>query len=206
MDTAEKRIAIPANRKKLLGSVAVLGVAAAVAGLGTFSTFSDSTSPVNTQITSGVVSLSLTDNGAVATVPFQGGTFLAGDSQSHPLDLVNDGNTAMASVTMASSATASSALDTDTVNGLQLTVASCSMPWTGSGGSWSCGGTTRTFYTGPIVTSQVLSGAASLAAGGVDHLLLTASLPSTASGSTFQNVSSTLSFVFDGVQRAGASR
>lgn len=206
MDTAEKRVAHLANRKKLLGSVAVLGVAAAVAGLGTFSTFSDSTSPVSTQITSGVVSLSLTDNGAVATVPFQGGTFLAGDSQSKPLDLVNDGNTAMASVTMASSATASSALDTDAVNGLQLTVTSCSVPWTGSAGSWTCGGTTRSFYSGRIVTTQVLTGAASLAAGGVDHLLLTATLPSTASGSTFQNVSSTLSFVFTGAQRSGSAR
>jgi hypothetical protein len=206
MEAARNRLADLAARKKLLGSVAVLGVAAAVAGLGTFSTFTDSTSPVNTQITSGVVSLSLTDNGAVATVPFQGGTFLAGDSQSHPLDLVNDGNTAMTSVTMASSATASSALDTDTANGLQLAVKSCSVPWTGSGASWSCSGTTRTFYTGPIVTSQVLTGAASLAAGGVDHLLLTASLPSTASGSTFQNVSSTLSFVFTGAQRSGSAR
>lgn len=205
MEAARNRLADLAARKKLLGSVAVLGVAAAVAGLGTFSTFTDSTSPVSTQITSGVVSLSLTDNGATATMPFQGGTFLAGDSQSHPLDLVNDGNTAMTSVTMASSATASSALDTDTTNGLQLTVTSCSVPWTGSGGSWSCSGTTRTFYAGPIVTSQVLSGAASLAAGGVDHLLLTATLPSTASGSTFQNVSSTLSFVFTGAQRSGSA-
>jgi hypothetical protein len=206
MEAAHNRLASLAARKKLLGSAAVLGVAATVAGLGTFSTFTDSTAPVNTQISSGIVSLNLTDNGAVATMPFQGGTFLAGDSQSHPLDLVNDGNTAMNSVTMASSATASSALDTDTTNGLQLTLASCSVPWTGSGSSWSCGGTTRTFYTGPIVTTQVLTGAASLAAGGVDHLLLTAKLPSTASGATFQNVSSTLSFVFTGAQRSGSAR
>src|SRR4051812_956926 len=99
MEAAHSRLADTASRKKLLGSAAVLGVAATVAGLGTFSTFTDSTAPVNTQISSGVVSINLTDNGATATMPFQGGTFLAGDSQSHPLDLVNDGNTALNTVT-----------------------------------------------------------------------------------------------------------
>lgn len=192
-------------RNKLGGSLAVLGVAAAVAGFGTYGTFTDSTAPVDTAIDSGVVSISLQDDGAVATLPFQGGMFVAGDSQSHPLDLVNDGESALASVTMTSTAPTSSALDTDTENGLQLTVSSCSVPWTGSGDSWTCGGTTRTFYAGPIVTSQVLGGAASLAPGGTDHLLLTASLPSTASGSSFQNASSTLSFVFTATQRSGSA-
>lgn len=205
MEATRIRLAGPANRKKLLGSIAVLGVAAAVAGFGTYSTFNDTTTPVNTQITAGVLSLTLKDNGAVATVPFAGGTVLAGDSRSKPLDLVNDGDTGLASVTMTSSATVSSALDTDPTNGLQLTLTSCSVPWTASGNSWSCSGTTHGFYSGPIVTSQVLTGAASLAAGGVDHLLLSALLPSTASGSAFQNASSTLSFVFNGVQRSGSA-
>jgi hypothetical protein len=206
MEATRNRLTGPAARKKLLGSVAVLGVAAAVAGFGSYSTFNDTTTPVNTQITSGVLSLSLKDNGAVATVPFAGGTFLAGDSHSKPLDLVNDGDTAHSSVTMTTSATTSSALDTDQTNGLQLTVTSCSVPWTASGSSWSCSGTTRGFYTGPIVTSsQALTSAASLAVGGVDHLLLTALLPSTASGASFQNASSTLSFVFTGSQRSGSA-
>lgn len=206
MAAIHTRLAASAARKKVLGSVAVAGVAATVAGLGTYSQFTDSTAPVNAQISSGVLSLSLQDDGAVATVPFQGGTFLAGDSQSKPLDLVNDGDTALSSVSMMSSATASSVLDTDPVNGLQLTVASCSTPWSGSDSSYTCGGTTRTFYSGPIIANQALSGAASLAPGGVDHLLLTATLPSTASGSAFQNVSSTLNFVFTGAQRPGSTR
>ncbi len=205
MDIAHRWLTGSPTRNKLVGSVAVLGVAAAVAGLGTYSTFTDSTTPTNTAISTGVVSISLMDQGAVATMPFQGGTFLAGDSQSHPLDLVNDGDSGLVSVTMTSTATTSSALDTDTVDGLQLAVTSGSVPWTGSGSSWTCSGTTKNFYAGPIVTSQVLSGAASVAAGATDHLLLTASLPSSASGSTFQNVSSTLSFVFTGTQRSGST-
>ena len=38
------------------------------------------------------------------------------------------------------------------------------------------------------------------------HLLLTASLPASANGSAYQGKASTLSLVFDGVQRAGAGR
>jgi hypothetical protein len=192
--------------RKVAGSAAVLGVAAAVAGLGSYGAFTDSTTPVTTAVTSGVLSLSLMDGGSTATVPFEGGTFLAGDSVSKALDLVNAGNTALASVAMRSWASESSVLDTDKVNGLQLQVRDCSVPWTGSGASLSCGGTVVAMYSGPMVATQVLSTPASLVAGGVDHLLLTASLPSTATGAAFQNVSSSLGVVFDGVQRVGAGR
>jgi hypothetical protein len=192
--------------RKIVGSAAVLGVAAAVAGLGTYSTFTDSTAPVATGVTSGVVSISLMDGASVATAPFQGGTFMAGDSVSKALDLVNDGDTGLASVTMRSWATESSVLDTDTVNGLQLLVRDCSVPWSGSGSAASCAGSEATLYSGPVVTTHELATPASLAAGGTDHLMLTATLPATADGSAFQAVSSSLSFVFDGVQRAGADR
>jgi hypothetical protein len=193
--------------RRVAGSVAALGVAAAVAGLGTYSTFTDSTSPVNTGVATGVLSLSLNDSGGgAATQPFQGGALLAGDSISQALDLVNDGSTAFGSVSMKMSATSSSVLDTDTVNGLQLRVRSCSVPWTGPGASWQCTGTEQTLYTGPMVVVRTLTGAGSLNPGGVDHLLLTASLPPTANASTFQGKQSTLSLVFDGVQRAGAGR
>jgi hypothetical protein len=193
--------------RRVAGSVAVLGAAAAVAGLGTYSTFTDSTTPVNTGVATGVLSLSLTDrDGTAAIQPFPGGGLMAGDSVSQALDLVNDGTTAFGSVTMKMSATSSSILDTDTVNGLQLRLRACSVPWTGPGASWQCSGTEQTLYNGPIVVMRALTGAASLAPGGVDHLLLTASLPATANGSGYQNQSSTLSLVFDGAQRAGAGR
>jgi hypothetical protein len=192
--------------RKVAGSAAALGVAAAVAGLGTYSTFTDSTTPVTTGVTAGVVSISLMDGASVATAPFQGGTFMAGDSISKPLDLVNDGDTGFASVTMRSWATESSVLDTDKVNGLQLRVRDCSVPWTGSGATASCPGTVTTLYSGPVVATEQLAAPASLAAGGTDHLMLTASLPGGANGAAFQNVSSSLGFVFDAVQRAGAGR
>jgi hypothetical protein len=192
--------------RKIVGSAAILGVAAAVAGLGTYSTFTDSTTPVATAVTAGVLSISLMDGASVATAPFQGGTFMAGDSVSKALDLVNDGDTGLASVTMRSWATDSSVLDTDKVNGLQLLVRDCPVPWTGSGAAASCTGTASTLYAGPVVTTRQLATTASLAAGGTDHLMLTATLPGTADGPAFQAVSSSLSFVFDGVQRAGTDR
>src|SRR4051794_26213018 len=191
--------------RRVAGSVAVLGVAAAVAGLGTYSTFTDSTSPVNTGVATGVLSLSLQSGGTAATVPFNGGAMMAGDSVRQVLDLVNDGTTAFGSVTMKMSATSSSILDTDPDNGLQLSVVSCSTPWSGSGASWSCSGTQSAVYSGPMVMTKVLTGA-SVDPGGVDHLLLTASLPASAGGAAYQGKASTLSLAFDGVQRAGAGR
>ena len=57
-----------------------------------------------------------------------------------------------------------------------------------------------------MASAKALSGAASLAVGGVDHLLLTAALPSTASGDAFEGATSSLDFVFTGTQRAGSAR
>jgi len=177
-------------------------VAAAVAGLGTYSTFTDSTSPITTGVGTGVLSLSLQSGGTAATVPFNGGAMMAGDSVTQVLDLVNDGSTAFGSVTMKMSATASSILDTDPTYGLQLKVQKCSVVWSGS----SCAGTASTLYSGPMVVTQALGGAASLTPGGVDHLLLTASLPASANGAAYQGKQSTLTLVFDGVLRVGANR
>jgi hypothetical protein len=188
--------------RRVAGSVAVLGVAAAVAGLGTYSTFTDSTSPVTTGVATGVLSLSLQSGGTAATVPFNGGAMMAGDSVNQVLDLVNDGTTAFGSVTMKMSATTSSILDTDLTHGLQLKVQKCSVAWSGS----TCSGTASTLYSGPMAVTQSMGGATSLNPGGADHLLLTASLPASANGAAYQGKASTLSLVFDGVQRAGARR
>ena len=192
---------------RIVGTVGVLGAAAAIAGLGTFGSFTTSSAPVDTKVDSAVLSINVADAGDALTMPFGGGLFLAGDSRSYRVDLVNDGNAALGSLTMTSRATASSILDTDTVHGLQLAVESCSVAWTVADSAYSCAGTQKSFYSGPIVASgQALSGAASLAVGGVDHLLMTAALPSTASGDAFEGASSSLEFFFTGTQRAGSAR
>jgi hypothetical protein len=123
--------------RRVTGSAAVLGIAAAVAGLATHSTFIDTAGPLDTRIDAGVLSLALRADGVAATRPFEGSALLAGDSVDQPLDLVNDGTAPFGSIRMSMTATSSSILDTDTANGLQLAVRSCPVPWTGSGDSWS---------------------------------------------------------------------
>ena len=195
------------TRARIGASVVVLGAAASVAGLGTFGTFTDSTTPVVSRLDTGVLSIALTEAAGTATLSlFDQGVFLAGDVESSPVDLVNDGTAPLSELRLGSVARRSSVLDTDRVDGLQLAVESCSGAWTAVDGGWACGGTTTRHYAGPIVTDVPLLGAASLAPGGTDHLLLTASLPSTATAELVEGATSSLDFVFSGAQRTGAAR
>ena len=192
---------------RIVGTVGVLGVAASIAGLASFGSFTTSSDPVDTTVDTGVLSINLSDAGDSLAMPFDGGLLLAGDSRNYRVDLVNDGNSAFSSVTLTSRATTSSILDTDTVHGLQLQVRSCAELWDVVGSVYSCDAGERAIYNGPIVASgQALSSANSRAVGGVDHLLLTASLPSTASGDAFEGATSSLDFVFTATQRAGTAR
>jgi hypothetical protein len=126
------------------------------------------------------------------------------------VNLSNDGSTALSSVTLASVSTgASNALTTDSVNGLQLSLKACSVAWTQGGTasapSYTCSGTTTTMYSGPAAASLQLSNPASLNPGGVDNLVFSVSLPSSADN-TFQNKSASLSITFTGTQRAAAAK
>lgn len=190
--------------RKVIGSLAIAGAAAAVAGLGTFGTFTDSTTPVATTVQTGTVDINLTQQGT--TVPVTTPGFVPGDSLSRAVDLPDDGSSALSSVTLASTATAASALTSDPANGLQLAVRSCPVAWTPqSGNAYTCSGTSSTLYSGAALTSSELPGVASLTARGVDHLLLTVSLP-TAADNSFEGLGSTLNLTFTGVQRTGAAR
>ena len=190
----------------IVGALSLVGAAVAVAGLGTFGQFTDSTSPVDTKVDTGVVSIDVSSP-AGASVPFSGGTMLAGDSRSALIDLVNDGTTPLTSVTLTSTATSSSVLDQDTVNGLQLTAESCSVAWTTGAAAPTCSGTVRSYFTRPIVFSNAtLVSSGALAAGATDHLKLTAALPASASGNAFEGATSNLNFVFTGSQRSGGPR
>ena len=195
------------TRARVAASVVVLGAAASVAGLGTFGTFTDSTTPVVSRTDTGMLSIALTEAAHTATLSlFDQGVFLAGDVESSPIDLVNDGTAALSELRLGSVATDSSVLDTDRVNGLQLAVESCSEAWDAVDGDWVCGGTTTRHYTGPIVTDVALRGGAALAPGGTEHLLLTAALPSTTTADLVEGATSSLDFVFSASQREGVAR
>jgi hypothetical protein len=205
--TSKTRIATSSTARKVVGSLGVLGTAAAVAGLGTFGNFTDSTTPVATTIQSGTLSIDLTQPGVPVPVTTTG--FLPGDSMTRAVNLVNDGNSPLSAVSLSSTATASSVLTTDAVNGLQLTVKKCSVAWTQGGTAqaptYTCGGTETLVSSGPAVNIVAINGAAALNPGGTDYLTFSIALPASADNS-FQGKSASLSLTFTGTQRTGTAR
>ena len=205
--TSKTRIANSSTARKVVGSLGVLGTAAAVAGMGTFGNFTDSTTPVATTIQSGTLSIDLSQPGFAVPVTTTG--FVPGDSMTRAVNLVNDGNSPLGSVTLNSAATAGSVLTTDTTNGLQLTVKKCSVAWTQGGtasaATYACSGTETLIGSGPAVSNFTINGAAALNAGGTDYLTFSISLPASADNS-FQGKSASLSLTFTGTQRTGTAR
>ncbi|HSC49245.1 MAG TPA: TasA family protein [Gaiellaceae bacterium] len=195
--------------KKLLATVAVLGAAASIAGLGTYATWTSTTSQSHT-ISTGTVTISLGATGAATNRLNIGASGLVpGDTIQRSVDLTNSGSIDLASVTLTTSASPSSLLDTDATNGLQMVIDKCSQAWTEAGPpyTYTCGGTTSSVLTSrSVVGSNVaLSNLGATTAGATDHLRVTLTLPS-AAGNTFQNQSSTITYAFTGTQRAAGNQ
>ena len=197
--------------RKVVGSLAILGTAAAVAGLGTYGNFSDSTAPLNTTVDTGTLSINLAQPGGAVAIPVTTTGFVPGDSMTRAVNLINDGGSDLGSVSLTTSlSSAANALTTDAVNGLQLAVKGCTVAWTQGGTptapTYSCSGTERTLLSGSAAPkSTSLVGPASLTAGGVDYLVFSISLPTTA-GTDKQGLSASLGLTFTGVQRTGTAR
>src|SRR6188508_2615669 len=195
--------------KKLLATIAVLGAAASIAGLGTYATFTSTTSQGHA-ISSGTVTIALGATGAATNRLNIGASGLApGDTIQRSVDLLNSGSLDLASVTLTTSASPTSLLDTDTTNGLQMVIDKCSVAWTESGPpyTYTCGGTTSSVVASrPVIGSNLaLSNLGTTTAGATDHLRVTLTLPSGA-GNTLQNQSSTITYAFTGTQRAATSK
>lgn len=197
--------------RKVLLSLAALGAAASIAGMGTFATFTSTTSASQT-IASGTVTIALGATGASTnrlTVNASG--LVPGDTVQRSFDLSNTGNENLASVALTTTASPSSLLDTDATNGLQMVIDKCSVAWVEVGTSpaftYTCAGTTTTIIASRAVIGSSLSmaGLAALTNGGTDRLRLTLTLPS-AAGNTFQGLSSTVTYSFVGTQRAATNQ
>ena len=199
--------------KRLLGSFAVVGVAAAMAGLGTFATFTSSTSASHT-ISSGTVSIALGSTGAANRLTVGASNVVPGDTIQRSADLINNGGASadnLSSIVLTTTASPTSLLDTDATNGLQMSIDKCSVPWTESGAApaytYTCSGTTSTVLASRAVigANLPLSGLASLTTGSTDHLRVTLTLP-TAAPNTMQGLTSTISYNFAGTQRVAGSK
>lgn len=195
--------------KKLLATIAVIGAAASIAGLGTYATFTSTTSQSHT-VSSGTVTIALGATGAATNRLNIGASALApGDTIQRSVDLTNSGSLDLASITLTTTASPSSLLDTDTTNGLQMVIDKCSVAWTESGPpyTYTCSGTnTNVLASRPVIGSNVtLPGLGALTNGGSDHLRVTLTLPSGA-GNSLQNQSSTITYAFTGTQRAATNK
>jgi len=199
----DNEIAMRFSPKKLVATIAILGAAGAIAGLGTFATFTSTTSATHT-IASGTLTL---------TQPFSrlgtgASPIAAGDTMQRGIDLAYSGSISFSAVTLTTSASPSSLLDTDTTDGLHMVIDKCSVAWTESGPpyTYTCGGTTSSVLaSSAIIGSNLALSNLTLTAGATDHLRVTITFPSTA-GNTLQAQSSTLTYAFTGTQRAGQSQ
>jgi len=196
--------------RKVIGSLGVIGAAAAVAGLGTFGTFTDSTAPLNASVATGTLSINLNPANDTGTLNMAATNFVPGDSLSRSVTLVNDGSATFSGLNLtstASDATKTSLLNTDQVNGLKLSVKSCSVAWTKpTSTTYACSTGAKDLITNvPAVSGNILPTPASLTPGGTDHLVVTLALP-TGAGNQFQGLSSALSLTFGGAQADGTTR
>ena len=199
-------------RSKVLVSAALLGTAAAAAGLGTFGSFTSSTS-ASASVSSGTVSIALGATGTAANRFSVAATGLVpGDTVQRAVTLSNAaGNQALSSIVLTTTATTTSKLDSDPTLGLQLKIDSCSTAWTETGTApayvYSCSGTTKSVLASRalIGSSVALSNLSALAPNTVDNLVATMSFPAGADN-TFQNQSSVISFTFTGTQRAATNQ
>jgi spore coat-associated protein N len=195
--------------KKLLATIAIIGAAASIAGLGTYATFTSTTSQSHT-VTTGTVTIALGATGAATNRLNIGASALApGDTIQRSVDLTNSGSLDLASITLTTTASPSSLLDTDATNGLQMVIDKCSVAWTEAGPpyTYTCGGTTSTVLASrPVIGSALaLSNLGATTHGATDHLRVTLTLPSGA-GNTLQNQSSTITYAFTGTQRAATNQ
>ncbi len=197
---------------KVLASLALMGTAAAVAGMGTYGAFTSTTS-ASSDVTSGTVNIALGTSGTANNRLNVGATgVVPGDTIQRAVTLSNTGNQNLASVTLTTAATTSSLLDTDATNGLQVQIDACSVPWTEAGTSpaltYSCtGGTSSTVLASHAVigSNLALANLNTVTAGTNNYLRVTLTLPTTADN-TFQAKNSVVGFTFTGTQRSATNR
>jgi spore coat-associated protein N len=198
-----------ATLMKVFGSIAVLGAAASVAGLGTFASFTSSTS-ASQAISSDSVSIALGATGPANRLTVAASGLVPGDTVQRAVDLTSSSTDPLGSVSLQTSGTPNNALLTDT-NALTVKVDKCSNAWTESGTApaytYTCSGTnTNVLAAGAVGNTTSLSGLAALSSGSsTDHLLVTLALPAAATN-TLQGLSTSITYAFNGTQRTATSK
>ncbi|WP_460455231.1 TasA family protein [Arthrobacter monumenti] len=188
---------------KLLASAALLGTAAAVAGLGTYGAFTDSTA-ANADVSLGTVDISLGDPDDAVAVAIA--DVLPGDTIEQLVTLSNTGVSDLASISLTTTSTATAGLDLSSV--VSFTIDACSGTWVSvPSGADTCSGTTTPIVSSTTlaVTNQALTGLSAVDSGESDQLRIAATLSDEA-GNEYQGAMSDIAFTFDASQRTGSTK
>jgi predicted ribosomally synthesized peptide with SipW-like signal peptide len=193
---------------KLVMSVALITVAAALVGVGAFAAFTD-TASVSQANTSGTVTMAVINvSGANNRLSVGATNIAAGDTIQRVADLKQTGTIVLASITLTTTASPTSLLDTDTTNGLQMVIDKCSVAWTEAGPpyTYTCGGTTTSVSTTrAVIGANLTLSNLTLTTGTDNYVRATLTLPSGAPN-TLQGQSSTINYAFTGTQRTAAAQ
>jgi hypothetical protein len=201
-----------------IGAFAVLAiVAASAASAGAFGTFTNTATVAQSPLTAGTVELTLGDNAGTGenTLTVGAGNMAAGDDVQRVVDIYNSGTLDLSELDIAASATGDSVMYDGSSSALQIDVEACSAAWTEHGD----GSTTPYTYTcdSPATESTAFSSSAApvsttaltnvdLTSGGVNHLRVTATLPSGDDEATYGGKSATLTYTFTATQRTATDQ
>ncbi len=192
------------RRKRFFILPVVIVIALLIAGIGVYAGFTSSTNAVTHTFSTGTLTLDVGATGGQSNrLDVDATDETPGDSVQRSVDLVNSGSVDLSSITLTTTASPSSILDTDTTDGLQFTIDRCSTSWTESGTSpnftYTCPGTTDSVLAArPVIGSNLsLDNLTAVDGGNTDHLVVTFTLPSTADNS-FEAKTSGIRLVFTG--------
>ncbi|MET0524644.1 MAG: hypothetical protein ABWZ91_07580 [Nocardioides sp.] len=193
---------------KIFASVVLVSGAASVAAMGTYGSFTSTTSASENVGTGAVV---LNSAAGVRGLSVDALGLVPGDSVQRTVTLSRSTDTAsFGSVKVSTTATTNNVLTSDATNGLQLKIDQCSVAWVKpAGNDLTCSGVTTPVVAQRAVIGSNLDLAAATtalnAAGATSNLRVTLTLP-TAADNTFQSLTNTVNFTFDATQRAAESR
>jgi spore coat-associated protein N len=190
---------------KIFATVVLVGGAASVAGLGTFGSFTSTTS-ASASVSAGKVVLA--SGTSARGLDIAAANLVPGDTVQRTITLTRSTETeAFGSVKLTTAGTTANLLTSDATNGLQLKVDQCSAAWVkpSTSNDLTCSGTVTTVVAQRAAIGSALDlGAATTAlnsSAAASNLRLTLTLP-TSADNNFQGLTNTVNFTFDATQRA----
>ena len=198
------------DSRRLALTVLLALLALLLGGMGTWATFTGSTTVTQGSTGSGTMSLTVPPAGASNRLTLGASDIAPGDTIQRAVNLTVGGTVDMSAIALTTTAPTTSALDTNATHGLQLAIDRCSQAWTESGSSpaftYTCGGSTSSVLASrAVIGASVALSNLGVSAGSTNYLRVTLSFPTTADD-TYQGLTSAVSYQFAGTQRAGTSK